>query len=142
MEPVNYAFSQDKIGGVSIRIFRKQTRLADGALISVLISASPPPPPTTLTLRRRREGEGSRAHVDVRECRNSLGGHNTRNFGISTAAGAATTAQWNTLNGPHIPKANKVCYRLLHLRGYASGSIHALRAHLPCRKHLRAPLDL
>lgn len=62
----------------------------------------------------------------MRERRNSLGGHNTRNFGISTVAGAATTAQWNTLNGPHIPKANKVCYRLLHLRGYASGSIHAL----------------
>jgi len=67
--------------------------------------------------------------IDVRERRNSLGGHNTRNFGISTAADAATTAQWNTLYGPHIPKANKVCYRLLHLRGYGRGSIHApLRA--------------
>lgn len=72
--------------------------------------------------------EGVACVIDVRERRNSLGGHNTRNFGISTVAGATTTAQWNTLNGPHIPKANKVCYRLLHLRGYASGSIHVLRA--------------
>lgn len=40
-------------------------------------------------------------------------GHNTRNFGIST--GGCVTAQWNTLNGMRVPKANKVCYRLLHL---------------------------
>lgn len=38
-------------------------------------------------------------------------GHNTRNFGISTAA--AVTAQWNTLNGMRVPKANKVCYPLI-----------------------------
>lgn len=49
-----------------------------------------------------------------RKCRNSLRrGHNTRNFGIST--GGCVTAQWNTLNGMRVPKANKVCYRLLHL---------------------------
>lgn len=48
-------------------------------------------------------------------------GHNTRNFGISTGG-----AQWNTLNGMRVPKANKVCYRLLHLGIHACRSIHAI----------------
>ena len=50
-------------------------------------------------------------------------GHNTRNFGISVAATA--TAQWNTLNGMRVPKANKVCYRLLHFRIHVPIDIRA-----------------
>lgn len=43
----------------------------------------------------------------MRECLNSLGGHNTRNFGISTAADAVTNAQWNTLNARTFQKLIK-----------------------------------
>ena len=57
-------------------------------------------------------------------------GHNTRNFGIST--GGCVTAQWNTLNGMRAPKANKVCYRLLHLGIRVPRSIHACNSfHFP-----------
>lgn len=72
---------------------------------------------------REEGGEGRKAAVS-RKCRNSLRrGHNTRNFGIST--GGCVTAQWNTLNGMRVPKANKVCYRLLHLGIRVCRSIHA-----------------
>ena len=71
--------------------------------------------------REWRRKEGGRMS---RKCRNSLRrGHNTRNFGIST--GGCVTAQWNTLNGMRVPKANKVCYRLLHLGIRVCRSIHA-----------------
>ena len=71
---------------------------------------------------KRVEKEGRRPDVPQMPEFTSRG-HNTRNFGIST--GGCVTAQWNTLNGMRVPKANKVCYRLLHLGIRVCRSIHA-----------------